>query len=112
MAEVAGDAELLHAVTDTFTVNGNVPDVGYGTEFNKLAINGTVGTLIPEVETIRGLYALIPLWISPFDEADFMDRRAGIQAALLSRAQNKIVEEWYNARLEAAEIEDFRYWQP
>jgi peptidyl-prolyl cis-trans isomerase D len=112
LEEAAGTAGLLYAVADTFTVNGNVPDVGYGTDFNKQAINGTVGVLIPEVETIRGLYALIPLWINPFDEADFETRRAGIQAALLSRAQNKAVEEWYTARLEAAEILDLRYFQP
>jgi parvulin-like peptidyl-prolyl isomerase len=112
MAEAAGTAGLLHAVTDTFTVNGNVPDVGYGTEFNKLAINGTVGTLIPEVETIRGIYALTPLWTKPFDQADFDLRRAGIQGALLARTQNKVVEEWYTARLEEAEIVDLRYWQP
>jgi len=112
MAEAANDNGLQHAMTDTFTVNGNVPDVGYGTIFNKLAINGTVGTLIPEVETIRGLYALTPLWINPFDETDFEIRRGGIQGALLARTQNKVVEEWYAARLEEAEIIDLRYWQP
>jgi parvulin-like peptidyl-prolyl isomerase len=112
MGEAASDNGLQHAMTDTFTVNGNVPDVGYGTIFNKLAINGTVGTLIPEVETIRGLYALTPLWINPFDETDFEIRRGGIQGALLARTQNKVVEEWYAARLEEAEIIDLRYWQP
>ncbi|MCK9995360.1 MAG: SurA N-terminal domain-containing protein [Candidatus Krumholzibacteria bacterium] len=112
MAEGAGNAGILHAVTDTFTINGNVPDVGYGTEFNKLAINGELGVLVPEVETLRGLFALTPLWISPFDQADFDVRRAGIQAALLARAQNKAVEEWYIKSLEEAEIVDLRYWQP
>jgi len=112
MAEVAAAGEFLHAVTDTFTVNGNVQNVGYGTEFNKAAIDGTVGTLIPEVETLRGIFALTPLWIAPFDQADFELRRPGIQGALLSRAQNVAVEEWYTARLEEAEIVDLRYYQP
>ncbi len=112
MAEAATNSGLLHAVTDTFTINGNVPEIGYGTEFNKLAINGEVGVLVPEVETLRGLFALTPLWISPFDQADFDTRRAGIQGALLARAQNKAVGEWYTARLEEAEIVDLRYWQP
>jgi parvulin-like peptidyl-prolyl isomerase len=111
MAEVAANAGLRHAVTDTFTVNGNVPDIGYGTDFNQLAINGAVGVLVPEVKTLRGLFALTPLWIKPFDEAEFEGRRAGLQGALLARAQNKAVEDWYTERLENAEIEDLRYWQ-
>ncbi len=112
MAEVAEAGGFLHAVSDTFTVNGNVQNVGYGTEFNKATIEGTVGTLIPEVETLRGIFALTPLWIAPFDQADFDARRPGIQGALLSRAQNLAVEEWYTARLEEAEIEDYRYYRP
>jgi len=112
MAEAAETGGFLHAVSDTFTVNGNVQNVGYGTEFNKAAIDGTAGTLIPEVITLRGLFALTPLWIAPFDQADFETRRQGIQGALLSRAQNEAVEEWYTARLEAAEIVDLRYYQP
>ncbi|MEN8005628.1 MAG: peptidylprolyl isomerase [Candidatus Krumholzibacteriota bacterium] len=112
LAEVAEAGGFIHAVTDTFTVNGNVQEVGYGTEFNKAAINGSVGTLIPEVETLRGVYALTPLWIAPFDQADFDARKPGIQGALLSQAQNAAVEEWYTARLEEAEIVDLRYYQP
>ena len=112
MAEAAGNADISYAVTDTFTVNGNVPDVGYGTDFNKLAMDGEVGVLVPEVATLRGYFALIPLWISTFDQTDFDTRRAGLQAALLSRAQNKAVEDWYTAQLEEAEILDLRYWQP
>ena len=112
MAEAAANEDLPYAVTDTFTINGNVPGIGYGTEFNELAINGTVGVLIPEVETLRGLFALAPLWINPFDQTDFEVRRAGLQQALLARAQNKALEDWYSARLEEAEIEDLRYWQP
>lgn len=111
MAEAAANAGFEHVVTDTFTVNGNVPGVGYGTEFNKAAIDGVVGVLVPEVETLRGVFALVPLWISPFDQAEFDSRQAGIRGALLSRAQNLIVEEWYTARLETAEIEDYRFVQ-
>jgi len=112
MAEAAANAGLLHAVTDTFTINGNIPDVGYGTEFNKLAINGSVGELISEVVTLRGTFALTPLWIDPFDQADFETRRLGIQGALLAQAQNKALEDWYTTRLEEAEIVDLRYYQP
>lgn len=109
LSEAADNAGLKHAVTDTFTYNGNVAEVGFGTDFNKKAIEGTVGTLIPEVETLRGLYALIPTWIAPFDEEDFSSRQDGIRLALLNQAQNEKVNEFFKERLEAAEIEDFRY---
>jgi len=108
MAEVAEGAELKYAVTDTFTYNANVQDVGFGTDFNKETIEGEVGRLVPEVETLRGLFALTPLYISPFDQADFDVRKAGIQAALLGRAQNEKVEEFFKKALEEAEIKDYR----
>ncbi len=108
MAEVAAGSDLKHAVTDTFTYNGNVADVGFGTDFNKKAIEGEVGRLIPEVETLRGLFALIPLWIAPFDEAEFDTRKAGIQAFLLSQAQNEKVEEYFQKLMDEADIEDYR----
>lgn len=112
MAQAAAKFGLVHAVTDTFTVNANIPDVGYGTDFNKTAINGSPGVLVPEVETLRGLYALVPLWISPFDENDFQQRRAGIMAALLNRAQGEALQQWLDEQTAAADIKDDRYqWQ-
>jgi len=108
MAEVAEGSGLKYAVTDTFAYNGNVQDVGFGTDFNKLAIEGKVGELIPEVETLRGLFALTPVWISPFDLDEFNTRKDGIQAALLSRAQNEKVEEFFKTALEEADIKDYR----
>ncbi len=112
LAEVAAANGLAHAVTDTFTVNGNVPEIGYGTVFNLDVISGTVGELIPEIETNRGLYAAIPLWIQEFDTEDFATRSGGIRAALLGRAQNTILQEWYDDRLARAEIKDQRFVAP
>jgi peptidyl-prolyl cis-trans isomerase D len=108
LAEAAAAHGLAHAVTDTFTMNGNVPDVGYGTDFNRLAIEGTVGDFVPEVETLRGLFALTPLWISPFDETDFMLRKENLRAALLNRKQAEAFEEWMADQLTKAEILDLR----
>ncbi len=108
MAEVASGTDLTHAVTDTFAYNGNVQDVGFGTDFNKLVIEGQVGQLIPEIETIRGLYAATPLWISPFDQVDFDSRREGIREVLLNRAKTEKVNEFIQAKLDEAQIEDFR----
>ena len=109
MAEVAAKHDLKYAVTDTFTVNANVPDVGYGTDFNLKVITGQVGQLIPEIQTQRGLFAATPLWISPFDEADYQQRRDGIMAYLRSQAQAEAVQAWMDAQKAAAKIEDYRY---
>lgn len=110
MAEVAaGSDKLSHAVTDTFGMNDNISDVGYGTDFNKLAIEGTVGQIIPEVETLRGLFALKPVWILPFDSAAFEARREGIRAALLNRKRGEALEAWLQERQDAAEIVDQRH---
>lgn len=109
MAEAAAAHGLMHAVTDTFGVNDNIADVGYGTEFNSLAVGGTPGQVIPEIETLRGLFAMTPLWIADFDAADFDVRREGLRAALLNRAQSERFSEWLQEQVETAEIEDYRY---
>lgn len=108
LAEASAGTDLIYAVTDTFGVNDNITNVGYGTDFNREAINGEVGVLIPEISTQRGVYALIPTWIKPYDEADYATRQAGIQASLLARAQAEYLEEWLSAREDEATIEDFR----
>ncbi len=64
--------------------------------------------MVSEVNTIRGLFAMNPLWISPFDQADFDSRKDGIQGALLSRAQNVRVEEFFQKSMEEADIQDYR----
>lgn len=108
LAVAAANHGLAHALTDTFTINGNVENVGYGTAFNAAALNGTVGQLVPEVETPRGLYALIPRWIAPFDEADFAARLEGLRGALLQRKQAEIMEQWFEEQEAQAKIEDHR----
>ncbi len=108
LAVAAANHGLAHALTDTFTINGNVENVGYGTAFNAAAINGTVGQLVPEVETPRGIYALVPRWIAPFDEADFAARLEGLRGALLQRKQGEIMEQWFTEQEAQAKIEDHR----
>jgi peptidyl-prolyl cis-trans isomerase D len=109
MAEAATGTDLIHAVTDTFGVNDNVMNVGYGTDFNRMAITGEVGQLIPEVETQRGVYALVPLWIKPVDESEFASREPGLRSSLLARKQAEYMEDWLSDREESASIEDFRF---
>ncbi len=108
MAEVALSVGLAHATTDTFTANGNVDGVGYGTDFNMDIIRGTVGELLPEIETLRGVFAATPLWISAVDQDDYNLRSTGIHAALLQRAQGEVINDWFDTQMAEAEIVDFR----
>ena len=109
MAEVAEANGLAHAVTDTFTANGNIDGVGYGTDFNMDVIMGTVGELIPEIETLRGVFAATPLWVKPVDQADFEQRMPGLRAALLQRAQGEVISAWFDERIADSEIVDHRH---
>lgn len=109
MAEVAVTAELAHAITDTFTANGNVDGVGYGTDFNMAVIRGTVGEMLPEIETLRGVFAAVPLWVNELDQANFDQRSSGIRNALQQRAQGELINDWFTEQAESAEIVDQRY---
>lgn len=108
VSQAAGQHGLKYAVTDTFSYNSNVPEIGFGTEFNQQVIEGLVGRLTAEVETARGVYAGMPLWIKPIDEADFAARRVGIQQTLTMQAQNEAVQKWLQDQIAAAKIEDRR----
>lgn len=108
LSEAAAAHGLTHALSDTFTMTDNVPDVGYGTDFNRLAIEGTVGEIVPEVETLRGLFSLTPRWIAEFDEQDYLQRQENLRAALLNRERAEVFEVWMADQLETAEIMDLR----
>ena len=109
MTEEAAAHGLAHAVTDTFTANGNVEGVGYGTEFNMDVIKGTVGEIIPEIETLRGVFAATPLWVKPVDQAEFDARAAGLRSVLLQRAQGEVINAWFDEQIAASDIVDHRH---
>lgn len=108
LSVAAREFGLKYAVTDTFSYNSNVADVGYGTDFNKEVIDGLAGRLTKEIETARGVYVAMPLWVKPIDEADFAARRTGIQQSLVAGAQNQAVEKWLKEQMDQAKIEDHR----
>ncbi|HOX26567.1 MAG TPA: peptidylprolyl isomerase [Candidatus Krumholzibacteria bacterium] len=108
MAAVAADLGLLHAVSDTLMATSNVPEAGYATAFNLVALEAKVGELVPEVATSRGVFALRILWQAEFDEADYAANRPQYRQALLQRKQSQALEAWFQARIAEAEIEDWR----
>ena len=108
MADVAAELEFLHAVTDTINTTSNLPDVGYATAFNTVALEAEIGALIPEVATSRGVYALEVLWREPFDEALYAERRDRIRAIILQQKQQRALEAWFQQRLSEVTVEDYR----
>ena len=108
MVEAAEEYGLHHATTDTITATSNVTDVGYGTAFNLAALGSEVGELTSEVGTLRGLYALRPVWKSDFDEAEFALQRDIIYANLLRAKQNQLLEAWFQQKMAEADIVDDR----
>ncbi len=107
-AQVAAEHGLTHAVTDTFTASGNVIGIGYNTDFNKAAFANPIGSLVPRVDTNRGLYALRVLWRTAFDEMGFLSQRPTLEQNVLGRKQQEVIDAWYKERLEKAKIEDNR----
>jgi peptidyl-prolyl cis-trans isomerase D len=108
-AVAAANHGLSHAVTDTFSYTGNVQDIGWGTDFNKMVIeDGQVDVVIPEIVTNRGVYAAIPRWIRPIDQANYEARVPSLQAQLLAQKQGEVVAEWLDQQKAAAKIVDHR----
>jgi hypothetical protein len=51
------------------------------------------------------------LWIKPLDDEGFAARAEGIRTALTAQAQNQVINDWYEAKLAEAKVEDMRYSQ-
>ncbi len=108
MAAVAAELEMIHGVTDTLGTDGNVPEVGFRTAFNLVALDAPVGELVPEVATTQGVYALRVLWRSEFDPEQYEARRDMLHARLLQQRQSEVLEAWFQEKIAAAEVRDFR----
>ncbi len=106
--EAAKNTVATFAVTDTFTLRQNIPNVGFNTAFARAAASMDVGDTLPEVRTPRGVYALRVLWKSEFDQNAFDSRRAQLGSSLLYNRQRQLVTEWLKQLEESASIEDRR----
>ena len=108
LESLARSAGLSHAVTDTFGVRENIPDVGFASAFGRVAMEMKTGEFCHKVETPRGVYALRLLHHSEFDEDAFRAQRASLTASMLYGRQQGVLQQWMAGRIEAAEIEDLR----
>ncbi len=108
MAAVAEELEMIHGVTDTLGADGNIPEVGFRTAFNLVALDAPAGELVPEVSTPQGVFALRVLWRSAFDPEQYEARRDMLHARLLQQRQSEVLEAWFQEKIAAAEVRDFR----
>jgi len=108
-AEAAEEFGVTYALTDTFTATGNIIDVGYNTDFNKMALEAEVGELVTDVTTNRGVFALSVTWSEPFDEVLYAVEKEKVRNNLLATAQQEIIEKWYEAQIDDADIKDNRF---
>jgi parvulin-like peptidyl-prolyl isomerase len=108
LEEAADAAGLTYAVTDTFTLRQNIPDIGFATPFAEAALELNVDETASDVRTQRGVYGLKLVFKSPFDEADFQSKRAQIGASLLFNRQRQVLQEWLAELENKAVIEDRR----
>jgi parvulin-like peptidyl-prolyl isomerase len=105
---LANSNDLSHAVTDTFGVRDNIPDVGFASAFGRTAMQMNVGDFCPRVETPRGVYALRLLYRNEFDQDAFRAQRNSLAASMLYGRQQGALQQWLAEQLENAEIEDLR----
>ncbi len=107
-AAVAQEHDLVHAVTDTIGASSNVPNVGFGTAFNMVALEAGKDQLVPRVETPQGLFALRAIWQKPLDEEAMAEQAPMLRARLLAAKQQDLLRTWYEEQTEQAKIVDQR----
>jgi peptidyl-prolyl cis-trans isomerase D len=106
--DAAAAAELTYAVTDTFTLRQNIPEIGFATAFARAALELEPGESLKSIRTQRGVYAVRLLHKTEFDEQEFQTRRSQIAQSLLFDRQRQVLEEWMKEREEEAVIVDRR----
>jgi parvulin-like peptidyl-prolyl isomerase len=109
MAEVAEERGLEYAVTDTVTASSRLPDLGQAPVFISAALQAPVGTIVPELALRQGLYAVRPIWQSPFDEEDYQAKRDQILSGLLGLKQRQLIQDWYAQQRDETVIHDQRF---
>lgn len=95
-------------VTDWFRRTNNVPGIGSGTPVAGAAFGLAEGQTAGPIETSRGLYFLRLLEKQPYDPEAFEQARESLRDELLMAKMRNTFEAWFEARREAARIEDNR----
>ncbi len=108
IAESDPTKKLHYNKTGFFTINGNVPGVGYSVEFNATAFALQPGQVSDLVGTDRGYYYIKLLEKTKFDSAAFNAQKDQIRAQLLNEKRNQVFTSWYESLKKKADIVDNR----
>jgi len=108
IAESDPTKKLHYKETGFFTINGNVPGIGYSVEFNAAAFKLEPGQVSDLVGTDRGYYYIKMLEKTKFDSAAFNAQKEQIRARLLAEKKNQVFNSWYEALKAKADIVDNR----
>jgi len=109
LSQIAADNEnLTYAAPDTFTLEGQMGDLG-----NNARIKGTLegmqeGEISPALKTERGVYILRLINKSEFDQEAFAQRREQIRSRLIRNKQNQFMSSWLQSLKDNAKIVDNR----
>ncbi len=96
---------------------GTADSVSYGKPDAKLGLDyplyNTVfasqpGVISNPVKGMRGYYLVKTLWITPFDQNDYLVKQADLRKQLLAQKKQQLVQEWMTNLTNNAKIEDNR----
>lgn len=99
---------IVHDSTNEITIDQVIPRIGRSSQIYAAAFSLEPGKISPLLDTPRGFYFVKVLERTPFDEADYKQKREGIRAQLLNTKRQKFFTEWYENLKDKADIEDNR----
>ncbi|HEY7819754.1 MAG TPA: peptidyl-prolyl cis-trans isomerase, partial [Vicinamibacteria bacterium] len=94
--------------TDWFTRINNIPGIGSGSPIAGAAFGLAQGQVAGPVESSRGLYFVRLVDRQPPDEEGFQREKDALRQELRGEKMRERFNAWFEARREAAEIEDRR----
>jgi len=94
--------------TDWFTRINNIPGIGSGTPVAGAAFGLAQGQTAGPVESSRGLYFIRLIDLQPVDEESFQREKETLRQELRGQKMRDRFNAWFEARREAARIEDRR----
>jgi peptidyl-prolyl cis-trans isomerase D len=108
METAAAELSLTSAVTDSFTRQDYIPDIGPAGPFQMAAMMMNVGDLSGVIETDQGAYVLKVLEKIDSEKTLFFDEHDDIVSNLKSTYTQLYFEGWMEGLQERYQVEDFR----
>ncbi len=125
IAKVAGEMKgrigggEISAVQESYPIYtfGKADSVSYGKPDAKIGLDYPVyaeifssqpGVVSNPIKGMRGYYIIKTLWVTPFDQNDYLIKQADLRKQLTSSKKQQVVQEWMNNLTNNAKIVDNR----